>query len=86
MKREKQKCFVIVKILTNVSVLFLFGCFSGNPPKKAKSGSCFTKENHLPTPNTNAADLPGCLLQLEAAVLQALGKLLCCLVKASCIK
>ncbi|KAL2306374.1 hypothetical protein Nmel_004292 [Mimus melanotis] len=25
-----------------------FLCFSGNPPKKAKSGSCFTKENHLP--------------------------------------
>lgn len=86
MEREKQKCFVRVKILTNVLVLFLFVGFNGNSPDKAKSGSCYTKESHLPIPNTNAAEQPRCLLQFEAAMLQALGKLMWCLAKASHIK
>lgn len=76
-KRKKQKCcFVRVEILNNILglALFLFVCFGDHPPEKAKSGSCYTKENRLPTPNTNAAEQPRCLQQLKVAVLQGPGQ------------
>lgn len=40
----------------------------------------------MPIPKMNSAEQPRCLLQLEAAILQALGKLTWCLAKASHIK